>query len=159
MLRIPDAADASIHPRSVERILVALGEMKVACGEDVVFETEPLTRGFAVAVFDPEARIGGMVAAAGSEEDGCVQGGSEGAFRDGFAALAALVESLVHMGADRRRLSFAATGDLSVASGALKGGQSASSAGKPRRRLRRLSHPMILTMDLGIGVARAVIAE
>ncbi|MFH0945590.1 MAG: hypothetical protein V2A76_10370 [Planctomycetota bacterium] len=159
MLRVKDAADASRHPRSAERIHVALGEMKVACGEDVVFESEPLRRGFAFAVFDPVARIGGMIASVGDEEDGGTQDGSRAAFRDGHAALSTLVESLVHMGADRRRLSFAAAGDLSVASGAFQEEQPAGPAGKSRRRLRRLSRPMTLIMDLGIGVAQAVAAE
>jgi chemotaxis receptor (MCP) glutamine deamidase CheD len=155
MLRAQNVVDAARKARSRQHVRVALGELKVACGADVVLETEPLTHGFALAVFDPESHTGGILTSAAPEA------GSTGADTclDASRALPALIDSVVRTGGDRRRLSFVAAGDVSTLSTALEDAMAAAT-GPPRGiRLRKLSRPMVLILDLGNCRARFVEAN
>ena len=136
-----------------------MGELKVACGADVVLETVPLTHGFALAVFDPESHTGGILTSAAPEACAGDSDLSVEALMDASRALPALIDSVVRIGADRRKLSFVAAGDVSTLSDAFGAVPQAAEGQPPGVRLRKLSRPMVLILDLENCQARAVDAN
>ncbi|MBI4880028.1 MAG: hypothetical protein HY812_10280 [Planctomycetes bacterium] len=151
MLRADAVSEAVTRARTDERVLVRPGEVKVSCGEHVVFQTTPLEKGFALAVYDGKAHVGGVMAAAPMAAPGSQEAGE--ACLNPVVALPLLVESIIRMGADRCRLSFAAAGDagfLALVNPALA---DLSAGAKPRRRARQ-RRPTVLVLDLGSGLAR-----
>lgn len=145
MLRADVSARAARDARSEERIVVALGELKVSFGANVVLETGPLTGAFAIAVVDADAHVGGLLVSSwplGVDET-CL---------DPATSIPVLIESLERMGARRSRLSFATAGEagvLELLSPAL--------ACQAKKRPRRRSHATPTRLALSLATGRAVI--
>lgn len=125
-----------------ERVLVVAGELKVACGADVVFETVVITRGLALAAWDPLAAVGGVLVRV--QPDGEPLPADDDGAR---APLAALIDSVIRLGADRRRLRVTLAGDPNLLLLATPG-----AAQSPRRRASAPA-PFRLVLDLGRGEA------
>ncbi len=149
MLRARVIESTPGEDRVAECIAVAPGELKVSCGEHVVFETAPLVGAAAIAVWDPVTHVGGVVASksVGPDSDGS---GSEFDVR---SALKLLIESVLNLGGRRDRLSFSAAGNFAGLS-VLGLTSHVLDASAPSRHPRRgTPEPSILVLELGPGRA------
>jgi len=133
------------------RILVSMGELKVSCGRDVVFETPPLRDEYAIAVFDPVAVVGGVLVTARELRKGADPPATlDTPALDPLLALPVLVDSILRLGGRRDRLIHATAGGPAPASS----GWPLPHAADPAVCVRRdhVVMPVVLTLDLGAGL-------
>lgn len=110
MQRSQAFAEAARKQRVEDRIFVAVGESKATAGAAGVLESAPLGAAVAVALCDAVAHVGGMVVLA--VDPAPPESAAEPPEPHLARAVAALLESLERMGADRHRVTCTVAGGL-----------------------------------------------